>query len=104
MHTPGPWFIHHTFNVMGGIDGRRGVANTGTSYDGRLPDGGYAESEANTHLIAAAPRMLAALEGFDRLSLVIESAVRNCDPTRQDAIRNAIVDGRAAIKAARGER
>jgi hypothetical protein len=61
-HTPAPWVIYKTVNVMGGSDGRRLVANAGGHQDNRITDGGSGENEANARLIAAAPKMLKALE------------------------------------------
>lgn len=61
-HTPGPWTIYKTVNVMGGSDGRRLVANAGGHQDNRVADNGNGENEANARLIAAAPDLLAALK------------------------------------------
>ena len=55
------------------------------------------EMEANAHLIAAAPDMLSNGVEFDRLCLVIESAVRNADPANLDAVVALIHANRAAI-------
>lgn len=58
---------------------------------------------ANAHLIAAAPDLYAVETDLDRLSLVIESAVRNADPKRHDEIVALIRANRAALAKARGE-
>lgn len=52
------------------------------------------------HTMAAAHDLLEAAREIDRLSLVIESAVRNADSRHHDAVVTAIKDLRAAIKKA----
>ena len=61
-HTPGPWRIHrYAACVVEGEDGRT-VATTG-GYSDNTSDGAYVvENEANAHLIAAAPDLLATLK------------------------------------------
>lgn len=61
-HTPGPWSIVHTFNIVGGVDGRRGVANAGGYSENINQEACHEENIANATLIAAAPKMLAALK------------------------------------------
>lgn len=60
------------------------------------------EMEANAHLIAAAPDFSDVSRELQRLSLVIESAVRNADlPNRPDVL--ALINAnRAAIAKAEG--
>ena len=99
-HTPGPWVVKgskvweekHFYKARRGI-----VAEPSISWRDS------AEFEANARLIAAAPDLLAALKEWDRLSLVIDSAVRRADPTYADDVLGRIRAGRAAIAKARGE-
>ncbi len=46
---------------------------------------------------ASIARLRAALEGLDHLSLVIETAVRNCDPTQHNRILAALKIARKAL-------
>lgn len=65
-HTPGPWkadcFLVTAPNVPFGQYGGREICHTG---GGRGPS---EECEANAHLIAAAPALLAALKGVVRVA------------------------------------
>ena len=58
---------------------------------------------ANAALIAAAPTMAEAAVAIDRLMLVIESAVRNADPSHHRAVVDALNANAAALRKARGE-
>jgi hypothetical protein len=95
--TPGPWKIYAEVNILGGVDGRRGVANCGGYSDGRLPDSGDAENKANAVLVAAAPALVEALEalltpfeGLPEEYLEIHAS-------------EAVMTARAALRLARGE-
>jgi hypothetical protein len=61
------------------------------------------EVAANARLIAAAPKLLEALQELDRWSLVIESAVRQDGPHHCESIVDAILAARAAIAKAEGQ-
>lgn len=60
-HTPVPWRLNHTFNIVGGPDGRRGIATAGGFMDTRLPDCGHAENVTNAAFIVLAANHHAAL-------------------------------------------
>ena len=60
------------------------------------------EAVANARLIAAAPDHNAASREIDRLSLVIESAVRNAEPSHHAKVLAALKANRAAIAKAEG--
>jgi len=64
---------------------------------------GDAEIHANARLIAAAPDHYAAARELDRLMLVIESAVRNADPSHHEAVLAALKANRAAIAKAEAQ-
>lgn len=101
-HTPGPWSVFKTFNVMGGSDGRRGVANCGGTVDGRLPDGGEGESRANVALIAAAPDLLDALKAArGALVSLLEDRAVSMDFDASGNSRVLLID--AAIAKASGQ-
>lgn len=87
-HTPGPWMVRNGDQVVS-------PANDTRPYSVRVADCyGYKEArEADARLIAAAPAMLAALEGLLSQTLSNQAALG------QEAVRKA----RAAIAAARGE-
>lgn len=74
-HTPGPWRLKTTGNYGNTIEARTGDTAEGTprfsvvcSYQTALPRGNHtvdveeANAQANGHLIAAAPDLLAALK------------------------------------------
>lgn len=112
MHTPGPWNEHGRGGCpCGQIFGPDGNVLIATVYgpshldDIEGPDCVPSEShqQANAHLIAAAPDMLASAIEIDRLTLVIESAVRNFDPRNYAAVLSALRANIAAIKSAKGE-
>lgn len=97
-HTPGPWMVHETgfytnpFKIT--ARGKHGaVANIPHSEITTT-----ARQSANARLIAAAPELLAALEGMDEeLSLWGEDTLETMNLTaRSEAIR-------AAIAKAKGE-
>ena len=111
-HTPGPW------NADGGY-GHHGLALTGPNGEGLghvralIPSGAmkhgmdvwmkWAEGQANAHLIAAAPDLLAALIGLEREGWFrhIEAA---CQRESSDtSLYAAVTEARAAIAKATGE-
>lgn len=59
-HTPGPWIVLHSYNVM---KDNRSIANCG-GYTVNTPNWQEVDEEnkANAQLVAAAPALLAALE------------------------------------------
>ncbi|MGX9761904.1 hypothetical protein [Pseudomonas shahriarae] len=68
-HTPGPWYViqHGTMvvsNPNGDIDKTHIASIVGHNGDANFNAKGL---EANANLIAAAPDLLAALEGFERI-------------------------------------
>lgn len=84
-HTPGPWTVGDSLLIYD--DDAREVA---------IPSGRTEENlKANAHLIAAAPKLLAALDDL----LNFEGL--NC-PNEED-LKNAYRAGRAAIAKAKGE-
>lgn len=106
--TPGPWVASKFgFQVLTGDswstvctlkDGARwedGRPNYEPEYEWQL-------QEVNAHLIAAAPDHHANAVEFDRLCLVIESAVRNADPSNIEAVVALIKANRAALSKAEG--
>lgn len=106
-HTPGPWAIYMP------EEGYEcpGIEAAGVSIivfapellpgeDGGVQGRTVEEAAANARLIAAAPQLLEALQAYDRLSLVIESAVRLGDPLHGPGVVAAIKAGRAAIATA----
>lgn len=86
-HTPTPWRVvrHKTgYSVRAGQgDESFDVANTGLL---NLSD---EENEANAHLIAAAPELLAALENIARCTM---------EPNIRDEARAAIAKAKGAAK------
>lgn len=79
MNTAGPWRAKDT-RVMNS-DGNH-VADCGTSY--MIPDN---EKHANARLIAAAPRLLAALEAINEAGRMSEHPrARYCAEIAEDAI------------------
>lgn len=87
-HTPGPWTVdfdaegaEDCFSVWYDVDG------TGAEIAGRIGE------EANAHLIAAAPEMLAALEDI----------VRYVSPGDDIPFAAMLEEARAAIAKAKGE-
>ena len=95
-HTPGPWLLHHS--TVYALNGR------GLNRFSTLPQPGTlqeAELLANAHLIAAAPDLLAALQGF--LSMYLDANASG-DWGNWDAEQDKeVIAARAAITAATGE-
>ena len=99
-HTPGPWMTppqkdwrHHCAVVMNDS----GSIQVACCYDNHVP---RAMAEANARLIAAAPILLAALEGLLRHSGIADAAPEDKDGDDHELEHAA----HAAIAAARGER
>lgn len=64
-HTPGPWTVEHhggPWHIFGAGDTR--VGTYGTSVPA-ITEAEWATSQANAHLIAAAPELYAALQAVD---------------------------------------
>lgn len=107
-HTPGPWFVdqYNDHNVRNAI----GVYATNRVIPIVHSIGGdsYAQADANTNLIAAAPALLAALED---LADIAEAEARVFDESVPQHLRclstadmaQRITTARAAIKLAKGE-
>lgn len=96
-HTPGPWTTGpklHGFDFS--IVNPKGDAEVGDWLVAGV------RWEANARLIAAAPEHHAVALELERLSLVVESAVRNSDPANRSAILALIMANRAAISRAEG--
>src|SRR5690606_19057690 len=76
-HTPGPWSIHHEFNVLD--ENGRCVASGG-GYSSNLRDA-EPENRANAMLIAAAPDLLAVCiktaEWFERAAEASEDRAKD---------------------------
>ena len=113
-HTPGPWELipprpydgddddlQGSFYTPGGIEGADGSpvcllgdpSGSGTMF----------ENAANARLIAAAPDLLEAAQEFQRLGLVILSAVNFADGANLDEVTRALNSARAAIAKATQE-
>ena len=96
-HTPGPWQAHSAsdpLEIIGNVDG----PDEGRMHYTRVCEvEDNAEAEANARLVAAAPELLAAGSELDRLTFVIESAVRRSDPLNHPAVVAAIKANRAAL-------
>jgi len=84
-HTPEPWTIRYDFNVFGYKD--RLVANCGGRTSSAEIDGGHNENIANARLVAAAPRMLAALRKAESLLIYFAAAMGSMDPGVEKAIQ-----------------
>ena len=104
-HTPGPWILERHDEDDGSISYE--VWNHTADHYGRIASCNdqltHPNSKANARLIAAAPDQNAALLEVDRLSLVIESAVRYADFPNHAAVLAALNAVTAAIARARGE-
>ena len=107
-HTPGPWtyapgYGDEGFRItLGGAS--KWAVEKGISYAMCLyPEDGaqHAEAEANARLIAAAPDLLAALEGLEELLMIRESSPTMSPLCTIEQDRVAIA--RAAITKALGE-
>jgi hypothetical protein len=77
-HTPGPWRLDEYGEIVGGKHGSPVCELPPAS----MLAGSITESDANTHLIAAAPEMLEALERLEQASL---NMARIVNKTRDDA-------------------
>ena len=103
-HTPGPWCIKRVRDFMmptwlvQDADGRT-VADCSNGYADTMPE------EANARLIAAAPALLAALEGMNHLGGAARGGYCICaarDGSAPDARHStSCADARAAIRQAR---
>ena len=93
-HTPGPWAVERSLagkTVITGPGGAHTLAVVAIAFDGA---GGLSSMEANAHLIAAAPELLAACIAAEE---TLDNSLRS--PERADALELL----RAAIaKAGRG--
>ena len=92
-HTPGPWSIHDRAKTAV-VDSSGIVVAACGSHSNNLRDAGEleAEQQANAHLIAAAPELLAALQHLR------DAFIGTSIEVQADAMRNA----RAAIAKATG--
>lgn len=109
-HTPGPWRVDgHAgrLEIVGrpnwkcrrfGVEGEWSVAVVDDLSEGQ--DGAEFETEANAHLISAAPEMLEALEQFmeEYVELVNSGDAGFWNPEDEDKVKVA----RAAISKAKG--
>lgn len=97
MLTPGPWKAKHYSVDAGDVP----VAlSPGQFYV--LNSSPWKRWRANARLIAAAPDYHAVALELHRLSLVIESAVRNADPVLRDDVAALISANRAAVAKVEG--
>ncbi|MFA5387488.1 MAG: hypothetical protein WC322_03795 [Candidatus Paceibacterota bacterium] len=108
-HTPGPWFV-----VEGSVNGRwpSGCESAIDDVDGGNPERDYFlasvvhgdpdELLANAHLVAAAPRLLAALRGMLREHDALTIATGG-KPGVTDRWSERATAARAAIAAAEGK-
>jgi hypothetical protein len=106
-HTPGPWTLEvgdhtHRYSLVKDANERtvHYKYGVGKSSEADL-------DEANARLIAASPAMFDALREIDRLSLVIDSAVRHSEGaghSNAEAVKAALKTARAALRpSAHGE-
>lgn len=106
-HTPGPWFAEidnprvvipgHTIKQQASPYRPIGIVmpHTGTK--------GPGEGIANAHLVAAAPRLLAALEETsERWRYLIDAGVLDQAPAEKRQAKRDLAKAEAAIKAAKG--
>lgn len=110
-HTPGPWTIHHEYNV---IKDNRSIANCG-GHTVNTPNWPEVEEEnkANARLIAAAPALLAVLtEGvgipvYEDFASDLETIANQLEwkglPVYAEKIRAKAQAIRDAVSEARGE-
>lgn len=114
-HTPGPWTACREgecqCGFIWGADGDTHVASVhgpnvlGADYYGSDVACDAETQKSNIRLIRAAPELLKQAKEFDRLSLVIESEIRNAlgaDSPAREGILLAIKANRAAIAKAEG--
>jgi hypothetical protein len=96
-HTPGPW---QPFEILDGIaikDNRNvTIAICDYATDADAIEVSEWETEANAHLIAAAPELFAALEDFFNIMHDYQSSVR------KGYVKHAMDMARAAIAKAKG--
>ncbi len=93
-HTPGPWRYEQATKTIRSVPANYWLA-TMDSWDGAV------NNEANAKLIAAAPKMLAALESLFKECAMIHSRYGEfCNQKEADA---AIKAGLDAIAEAKGE-
>ena len=103
-HTPGPWHrhgLHVHASYEDGNGNRRHYAVADALQHSGLATG---EADANARLIAAAPNMLKALKTFE---LEISSRFAKGDAGLADMseqLRVCVLQARAAIKGAEGEK
>ena len=95
--TPGPWHAEGPIKgepIFGAVTDDVGDGNM-------IADCAFHDNpeitRANTRLIAAAWEQHEAAVALDRLSLVIESAVRNADPSQHSVVLAVLQANRAAI-------
>jgi hypothetical protein len=99
-HTPGPWVIRTAATYRSQIETVGGKGKPDVVARITTPRGGAEASDANAHLIAAAPDMLSALLLVDRVRLLLTP-----DDAEEDRwVREALDALDAAIKKARGEK
>lgn len=98
-HTPGPWIAAPYSSVVGApvVASPNGRSIANVTYFGLGGDFKYHddESRANARLIAAAPSLLEAMEGYEEL---LSGGLLNADPEELGAVRRK---ARAAIALAR---
>lgn len=101
-HTPGPWYFEQDGDGAKRFWDKYICADNG---GGRIctmhtPNGGTAEVMANARLIAAAPRLLAALERTLSRLTHYTAEIESCDLLTADEL--TIDEARAAIAEAEG--
>ena len=98
-HTPGPWNIRTARNDEGyGLlicDEDQTILSRMDTWLGKTPE---AAMEANARLIAAAPELLAALEGAER---VLSCKTVHVDEITGEALSPLMIEIRAAIAKAK---
>jgi hypothetical protein len=94
-HTPGPWVVRGADTYRWQIEHGDVKTATVVARVTTPPKGGTDASDANAHLIAAAPDMLEALED------AVEAATWDRDVEIPSSLRDQMI---AAIKKARGEK
>lgn len=101
-HTGGPFevFSEGRLVVVGGGPNNDDLAEFYYA-DEAAVETTRAAALANAQMFKAAPMMLAALKEVARLSVILESGALNTD--HHEMVLAALVEARAAIKAAKGE-
>lgn len=102
-HTKGPWSVKPDLREDDEPYGWDITADDSPVVGCEGIEAWFPNAKANAYLIAAAPDLLESAERIDKLSLVISSSVRRCDPEFNDRVCAAVLDLRAAIAKARGE-